>query len=77
MPKLAPVDWRTLVRVFELDGFKQERTKGSHICLVKEGVKRAVVIPTYPELGLDIITSNMRTAGMSRERYFELLDKVR
>ena len=77
MPKLGPVDWRTLVRVFELDGFRQERTKGSHISLVKDGIKRPVVIPTYSEIGPDIITSNMRTAGMSRERYFELLEKAR
>jgi predicted RNA binding protein YcfA (HicA-like mRNA interferase family) len=75
MPKLTPVDWKTLVRIFEQDGFKQERQKGSHIVLSKLGVKRAIVIPTYDALGVDIITSNMRTAGMSRERYFELLKK--
>lgn len=76
MPKLTPVDWRTLVRIFELDGFKQERTKGSHISLVKDGIKRPVVVPTYSEVGVDIIMANMRTAGMSRKRYFELLNQV-
>jgi len=34
-----------------------------------------VVIPVYTEVDVEIIKRNMRTAGMSRERYFELLDQ--
>ena len=30
----------------------------------------------YSEVGVDIIMSNMRTAKMSRERYFDLLGKI-
>ena len=37
------------------------------------GAKRAVVIPEYEEIDVEIIKSNMRTVNMSRERYFELL----
>ena len=74
-PKLTPTDWRTLKRIFEADGFKEERTTGSHIILTKAGIIRPVIIPKYSEIGLDIIQSNMRTAKMSRERYFQLLDK--
>jgi predicted RNA binding protein YcfA (HicA-like mRNA interferase family) len=69
----APADWRTLVRVFEADGFTQDRTTGSHVVLTKPGIARPVIIPKYSEVGLDIIRNNMRTAGMSRERYLELL----
>lgn len=77
MPRLTPIDWKTLVRVFEADGFKVDRSKGSHIVLTKPGVLRAIVIPRYDELGLDIITNNMRSAGMSRERYLALLDQIK
>jgi hypothetical protein len=42
----------------------------------KPGVPRPVVIPEYREIALDIIRANMRTAGMSRERYLELLEKT-
>ena len=73
MIRLAPADWRTLVRVFEADGFTQDRTTGSHVVLTKPGIARPVIIPKYSEVGLDIIRNNMRTAGMSRERYLELL----
>jgi len=76
MPKLAPVDWQTLVKIFEADGFKNNRTKASHIVMEKAGVARPVVIPKYDEVGRDITLSNMRTAGMSRDRYFELLKKT-
>ena len=73
MSRLAPVDRRTLVRIFEADGFTQNRTTGSHIVLTRPGIARPVIIPKYAEVGLDIIRSNLRTAGMSRERYFKLL----
>lgn len=74
MSKLAPTDWKTQVRIFERDGFKEDRQTGSHIVLVKPGIKRPVIIPKYDEVGVDIIKNNMRTAGMTRERYFHLMD---
>jgi len=76
MPALRPVDWKTLVRVFELDGFAKERIRGSHISMVKPGVLRPVVIPKKKEVLVPVIKNNMRTAGMSRERFFELLGQV-
>ena len=73
MPRITPVDWKTLVRVFELYGRKYKRKKGSHHILICPGAKRAVVIPEYNEIDVDIIRNNMRTAGMTREEYFGLL----
>ena len=76
MPRLAPTDWKTQLAVFEADGFRQERQTASHIVMSKPGILRPVIIPKYLSIGLDIIKRNMRTAGMSRERYFALLAKV-
>ena len=76
MPRLTPVDWRTLVKVFEAEGFVQERSQGSHLILVKPGVERPVVIPRYAEVRVTIILANLKTAGIRRERYFELLTQV-
>ena len=73
--RVAPISWRRLRCVFEHDGFVFKKGKGSHWVGEKPGVTRPVVIPEYDEIGLDIIKSNMRTAGMSRERYLELLRK--
>lgn len=56
--------------MFEKAGFTFDREGGSHIVLAKPGVARPVIIPKYDSIGLDIITSNMRTANMNREQYF-------
>lgn len=76
MPKIAPINWRTLEKVFQADHWQHKRTKGSHRSYTKPGFIRPVVIPMYSEVGVDIIMSNMRTARMSRERYFDLLGKI-
>jgi predicted RNA binding protein YcfA (HicA-like mRNA interferase family) len=73
MPTLRPIDYRTLARVFELDGFTFRRQHGDHLIYSKAGVNRPLVIPTYPTVPVFIIKNLLRTAGMSRERYFDLL----
>jgi len=35
-----------------------------------------VVIPEYDEIDVEIIKNNMRTVNMSRDEYFELLNRV-
>jgi predicted RNA binding protein YcfA (HicA-like mRNA interferase family) len=59
--------------IFLKDGFVFDRQEGDHKVYVKNGVLRPVIIPTYKEIDVEIIRANMRTAGMSRERYFQLL----
>lgn len=78
MPKLAPIHYETLIKIFEQEGFKIARTKGDHIMMTKPGIKRPLVIKTSPrEVAVTHIKTNLNTAGMSRERYFELLEKVK
>ncbi len=76
MAKISATDWKTQIKIFEAYGCKYKRKKGSHHVLTYPGAKRAVVIPEYDEIDLDIIKNNMRTVGMSREEYFRLLDQV-
>ena len=57
-------------------GCKHKRKEGSHHVLTCPGAKRAVVIPEYDEIDVEIIKNNMRTVNMSREEYFELLKKI-
>lgn len=75
--RITPIPYQTLVRVFELEGFTVKRHKGDHLVLTRPGVIRPVVIKTSPrEMPVTHILTNLRTAGISRERYFELLDQV-
>ena len=38
--------------------------------------KRAVVIPEYREVDVEIIKNNMRTVSMTREEYFAILVEI-
>jgi predicted RNA binding protein YcfA (HicA-like mRNA interferase family) len=72
--KITPIHYLRLVKIFELDGFTIMRQKGDHLILTKPGVNRPVVIKTSPrKVPVTHIMTNLRTSGMSRERYFELL----
>ena len=78
MPKITPVHYRTLIRIFELDGFTVSRQKGDHIVMTKPGVSRPLVIKTSPrKVPVAHIRTNLTTAGISRERYFELLERAK
>jgi predicted RNA binding protein YcfA (HicA-like mRNA interferase family) len=77
MARMTPVHWRTLERVFLAAGFRFVRQQGSHRSYVKPGVARPIVIPTYDEIPVSIIRSNLNTAGISRDEYFRLLEQVR
>ena len=74
MSRISATDWRTQIKIFQAYGCKYKRKKDSHHVLTYPGAKRAVVIPEYDEIDLDIIKNNMRTVGMSRDDYFRLLD---
>lgn len=77
MRRITPISSLVLVKIFELEGFTVKRQKGDHLIMTKPGVKRPLVIKTSPgDVPVTHVLSNMRTAGISRERYFELLDQV-
>lgn len=76
MPKLTPTDWKTQLKIFQAYGCKYKRKKGSHHILTCPNAKRAVVIPEYDEIDIDIIKINMRTVGMTREDYFNIIKQI-
>jgi predicted RNA binding protein YcfA (HicA-like mRNA interferase family) len=73
MAAIRPVHYQSLIRVFERDGFRFDRQEGDHRIYVKAGVRRPLVIPLYRAVPVFIIKNLLRTSGMSRDRYFELL----
>ena len=73
MPRIVPIDYKKLVRVFEKSGFRMDRQEGDHLIYVKEGIKRPIVIPMYKNIPVFIIKNNLKTAKITREEYFILL----
>jgi predicted RNA binding protein YcfA (HicA-like mRNA interferase family) len=74
--KIVPIHYKKLIKILELDGATIVGQKGSHVILTKPGAKRRLVVPTYLHVPVFIIKNNLKTAGISRERYFELLKKT-
>jgi len=76
MPKITPIPASRLRKLFEKAGFKCVRIEGDHFVYTKKGVARPVVIPEWKQIPVFIIKNNLRTAGISREEYFALLEEI-
>lgn len=76
MPRITPLHWRKLLKILELEGAYIVGQTGDHIELKKSGAKRRLVIPKYKNVPIYVIKNNLKTASISRKRYFELLKKV-
>lgn len=75
MPRITTVSYKKLIHLLELEGFTLVRERGDHMIFSKTGILRPVVVPRYDALPVFIIKNVLRTAGISRERYFELLSR--
>jgi len=73
MPRITPTNWQTQVKIFEKFGCQFVREKGDHLIFHYPGARRPIIIPKYREITVTIIKNNMRTAGMTRQQYFELI----
>jgi len=76
MRRITPVDYKTLLKIFQMFGCEYKRKEGSHHILTFPCAKRAIGIPEYDEIDVEIIKNNMRPVGMTRKQYFMLLDKI-
>ena len=73
MPKICTIHYRKLARVFERKGFVLDRQEGDHLIYVRKDIKRPIIIPMYKSIPVFIILNNLKTAGISRQEYLELL----
>ncbi|MBC8461360.1 MAG: type II toxin-antitoxin system HicA family toxin [Deltaproteobacteria bacterium] len=76
MLRITPTNWQTQVKIFEKFGCQFVRAKGDHLIFRYPNARRPVVIPRYREIPLTVIKNNMRTVGMTRQQYFELLAEI-
>ena len=75
--KIVPIHYKTLIKIFGLAGFQVSRQRGDHIAMTKAGISRPLIIKTSPhKVAIAHIMTNLRTAGISRDQYFEYLGKV-
>jgi len=75
--KIVPIHYSRLIKIFEFEGFQISRQKGDHIAMTKPGIRRPLIIKTSPRLvPVAHIRTNLTTAGITRERYFEILERI-
>lgn len=75
MSRIIPIKYELLVRIFLQEGFIYQRTRGDHLVYSKISIPRPLIIPMYSAIPVFIIKNLLRTAGISRDKYFELLNK--
>jgi hypothetical protein len=71
------ISWQELRDVCKLAGCVEERIKGDHLILSRSGMAGPIVIKMDRNLGEDIVRANMRTLGIDRKEFEQLLDQVR
>jgi hypothetical protein len=71
------VTWQELRDICKLAGCVESRVKGDHLVMTKAGIARPVIIKMDRDMGEDIVRSNIRTLGLSRQEFEELLAKIR
>ena len=75
MPRITPVHWKILECIFQYAGFTFSRQTGAHRIYVKPGT-RPVVIPVHSApIDPFIIQTNIRTSKITRQDYFNYLEK--
>ncbi len=58
-------------------GFTFNRQNGSHRIYSKPGVLRPIVIQQRQEIDVFAIKANIRSAGITRDEYFQFFDKCK
>jgi len=76
MSRLTPIHFRRFCKILEKEGFSFSGQSGDHLIYHKAGISRAIVIPRYKQLPIFIIKNNLRTAGISREKYLKILKEI-
>jgi predicted RNA binding protein YcfA (HicA-like mRNA interferase family) len=74
---VKPVRWQELRDICRMLGCEESRTTGDHLIMTRPGMARPVVIKKARDLGPDIVASNLRTLGIDRRRFEDLLAAVR
>lgn len=77
MPRLTPLPWRTLDCILALLGYRFMRQRGSHRIYYGNELERPIVLPAYQGVGVPIIKNIIDTAGITRERFFDLLKECK
>ena len=73
MGKLGNISGKAAAKAFRRAGWEAIGQVGSHLVLVKPGVRVNLSIPQHKELAVGILRGLIRTAGMTVDEFLALL----
>jgi predicted RNA binding protein YcfA (HicA-like mRNA interferase family) len=73
MGKLANISGREAAKAFEKAGWETIGQVGSHLVMIKRGVRVNLSIPQHKELSVGTLRALIRLSGLSVHEFLELL----
>jgi predicted RNA binding protein YcfA (HicA-like mRNA interferase family) len=73
MAVLPTLSGREVVKVFEAQGWRIARQRGSHIILVKEGQMATLSVPDHREVAKGTLRSLIRASGLTPDEFISLM----
>jgi predicted RNA binding protein YcfA (HicA-like mRNA interferase family) len=73
MARLTNISGREAVKAFERAGWQQMGQVGSHLVLVKSGVRANLSVPQHRELSVGTLRALIHSAGMTVDEFLDLL----
>lgn len=73
MGKLANISGKDAAKAFQKAGWQVRGQVGSHLVLVKPGVRINLSIPQHAELGPGILRKLIKAAGLEVDEFLNLL----
>ena len=73
MARLANISGKDAVKAFEKAGWRRIGQVGSHVVMVKSGLRVNLSIPQHKELSVGTLRALIRHAGMTVDEFLTLL----
>lgn len=73
MGRLGNISGKETVKAFSKAGWKNVGQVGSHVVMIKQGLRVNLSIPQHKELSTGTLRSLIRNSGMTVEEFIELL----
>ncbi len=77
MPRLTPIHYGKFAKFLEYIGCQFVRQRGSHMIYRRSDLNRPIVFLASKQLSTIVITNNLRTLNISKEKYLEILEKIK
>lgn len=76
MDRAGKVGWKRFEKFLLKVGCEFKGQEGSHRKYKKEGLLRPIIIPRDDELPSFIVANNLRTLGISKKVYTEMMNRL-